>query len=271
MLSDTPSLVTAALALLSALLYLGSSARQVLKMDRHRAKPEAGVLWLSIAAVALHFLAVLSEVHANGLSLGFYRIASVIFLAMSIVSLVLLLIRPLQMVMVVMFPLAALSVLVAAFGPATGEASGELSTGVISHVTLSVVAYGLLTLAALQSALVLLQNNRLRQHQTHGIVRALPPLQLMETMFFELLAMGSAVLTAAIVAGALYVDDLFAQHLVHKTVLTIIAWAMFSTVLIVEKIRGWRVHTAVVINLVGYGIMALGFFGSKLVLELLIN
>jgi ABC-type uncharacterized transport system permease subunit len=38
-------------------------------------------------------------------------------------------------------------------------------------------------------------------------------------------------LTLALVTGILFLEDIFAQHLVHKTVLSIIAWLVFATCL----------------------------------------
>ena len=35
----------------------------------------------------------------------------------------------------------------------------------------------------------------------------------------------------AIVSGFVFIEDIFAQSLVHKTVLTIVAWALFSVLL----------------------------------------
>lgn len=93
----------------------------------------------------------------------------------------------------------------------------------------------------------------------------------MERMLFELLWMGLALLTIAIVSGAVFVDNLFAQHLVHKTVLTIAAWLLFATLLWGHYRLGWRSKTAVRLTLAGFALLMLAFFGSKLVLELILH
>jgi ABC-type uncharacterized transport system permease subunit len=93
----------------------------------------------------------------------------------------------------------------------------------------------------------------------------------MEAMLFELLWIGVALLTIAIVSGAVFVDDIFAQHLVHKTVLTIAAWLLFSTLLWGHYKLGWRSKTAVRFTLTGFALLMLAFFGSKLVLELILQ
>ncbi|HBX74397.1 MAG TPA: cytochrome C biogenesis protein, partial [Halieaceae bacterium] len=128
-----------------------------------------------------------------------------------------------------------------------------------------------LTLAAVQAVLVAIQDRQLKQHRATGIVSFLPPLQLMETMLFELVWMGVVLLTVAIATGFLFVDDFFAQHLVHKTVLTLVAWIIYSTLLWGRYQLGWRSQTAARFTIGGFLLLMLAFLGSKLVLELLLQ
>jgi ABC-type uncharacterized transport system permease subunit len=139
------------------------------------------------------------------------------------------------------------------------------------HISTSILAYAVLTLAAIQSALVALQDHQLKHRHTRGIVQILPPLQLMERMLFELLLVGVLLLTVSILSGFVFVEDIFAQHLVHKTVLTIVAWILFSVLLWGHYQLGWRSQTAVRLTLAGFALLMLAFFGSKLVLELVLN
>ena len=93
----------------------------------------------------------------------------------------------------------------------------------------------------------------------------------MEAMLFELLWIGVALLTIAIASGVVFIDNIFAQSLVHKTTLTIAAWLLFSTLLWGHYQLGWRSNTAVRFTLVGFGLLVLAFFGSKLVLEVILH
>ena len=93
----------------------------------------------------------------------------------------------------------------------------------------------------------------------------------MEGMLFELLWIGLGLLSIAIVSGAVFIDDIFAQSLVHKTVLTILAWLLFATLLWGHYQLGWRSKTAVRLTLAGFVMLMLAFFGSKLVLELILH
>jgi ABC-type uncharacterized transport system permease subunit len=40
-------------------------------------------------------------------------------------------------------------------------------------------------------------------------------------------------------------DNIFAQHVLHKTILTILAWFIFGTLLIGHYWRGWRGQRAI--------------------------
>ena len=68
----------------------------------------------------------------------------------------------------------------------------------------------------------------------------------------------------------IFIDDLFSQHLVHKTVLTMLAWCLYAVLLVQYFRKGWRVQSAITLNLIAFGLVVLGFFGSKLVLELVL-
>jgi len=118
--------------------------------------------------------------------------------------------------------------------------------------------------------LVTVQSRQLRQHRSSGVIRKLPPLEAASWMFYELTGAGFLILTVAIGTGVVFIEDLFSQQLVHKTVLTSLAWCLYAVLLVQYFRRGWRVQSAITVNLIAFGLMVIGFFGSKLVLELLL-
>ncbi len=139
------------------------------------------------------------------------------------------------------------------------------------HVLISVVAYALLTMAAVQSILVSLQDKRLRAHRPGGLVRALPSLKLMEQVLLQLLIASFLLLILALVTGVIFLDDLFAQRLVHKTALSILALVLLAALLIGHYRFGWRGQKAAKMTLGAYIALVLGYFGSKFVKELLLS
>ena len=137
-------------------------------------------------------------------------------------------------------------------------------------ILLSICAHGVLGLAAMQAILLGFQHRLLHDRQPLRAVRALPPLYVMESLLFRMIWVGFALLTAALASGFVYLENLFAQQLVHKTVLTIAAWVLFGTLLGGHHWAGWRGPTAVRFTLGGFALLVLGYFGSKIVLELIL-
>ena len=84
---------------------------------------------------------------------------------------------------------------------------------------------------------------------------------------FRLIGAGFVLLTLALLTGFIFVTNLFEQHLIHKTVLSLIAWVLFGILLIGRTRYGWRGRGAVRWTLWGFGVLILAYFGSKFVLE----
>lgn len=264
-------------AVISALLYLAAAGLQLATalQQRNGLKHNGisrSVLLLALFALACHISVTWTNViGSEGVNFSFFKILSLLFLTVNVFCLIALSWRPLQNLLIVLFPVTSIAVLVATLGPDTQLAQEILPAGVLAHVGSSVVAYAVLTLAAIQAALLALQDAQLRQHRVGGVLAVLPPLQLMESMLFELIWVGVIALSVSIVSGFVFMDDIFAQHLVHKTVLSIAAWLLFTVLLWGRHRLGWRSQTAVNLTLVGFTLLLLAFLGSKLVLELVLE
>jgi ABC-type uncharacterized transport system permease subunit len=136
---------------------------------------------------------------------------------------------------------------------------------------LSLLAYSLLAIAALQALALALEDRLLRQRRPLRMMRILPPLQTLEFSMFQIIAFGFFLLSLGLISGLMFLKDMFAQHLVHKTVLSIIAWLVFAILLWGRYRFGWRGRTAIRYTLSGFGSLMLAYFGSKLVLELILH
>jgi ABC-type uncharacterized transport system permease subunit len=136
---------------------------------------------------------------------------------------------------------------------------------------MSVLAYSLLSIAAVQSVLLAIQDKHLREKRPGGFIRSLPPLQTMETLLFQLIGLGLTILTLSLISGVIYLDDMFAQHLVHKTILSMTAWVVFATLLWGRWKFGWRGRTAIRWTLTGFVVLLLAYMGSKWVTEIMLG
>jgi ABC-type uncharacterized transport system permease subunit len=146
----------------------------------------------------------------------------------------------------------------------------SLSHGIQIHIITSIIAFSILGLASVQAILLFFQERKLRSHTNVGVLRALPSLHESETLLFQTISLGVAILTIALVEGFIYVEDIFAQHLVHKTFLSSLAWVVFVILLWGRMQFGWRGTTAIRWSLSGFTFLILAYFGSKFVLELIL-
>ena len=147
----------------------------------------------------------------------------------------------------------------------------ELSTGIAVHLISSVLAFGVLSIAGVYALFAAIIDHFLRHHQLNSLVKTLPALEILESLLFKLITTGLLLLSISLLSGLLFINDIFAQHLVHKTVLSIMAWLVFGLLLWGRWRYGWRGSLAVRMTLAGIVLLLLAYFGSKLVLEVFLG
>ena len=165
-----------------------------------------------------------------------------------------------------------LLLLAAATATVTGvqsvASSGEVLTWQLqAHILISLFAYGLLTVGAIVAIYALVQDRRLRAGQLSTINQLFAPLETTERLLYGIAGAGFSALLLAVLSGFTFVDDLFAQHLVHKTVLSILALVLFGVLLAGRQFAGWRGRPAVYLYLWGFAFLCLAYFGSRYILE----
>lgn len=179
--------------------------------------------------------------------------------------------KPLHNLFTFFMPAGAVFLIIAHLAPQMASPK-QYSAGMMIHIMVSLLAYSIMLIATLQAILVNIQTTHLHRHRLNSpITSILPPLQSMERLMFEWLMIGFVLLTVAIVTGTLYVDNLLAQHLIHKTVLTLISWLFFATLLFGHFYLGWRGQRASRLIYLGFGFLLVAFMGSKFVLEYLLH
>lgn len=259
----------------AALTYLGAATLFALQASGRVRHPLVAAripgLVLGLTAVALHTVALRTQLFVvDGLDLGFFQVASLVGWQIAIVVLVATVRLPMAGLAALVLPfVAVVAVLPVWFASSTVLV--ELGWHLETHILLSLLAYALLAVAAAHALLLAAQDRQLRRHRPGGWVRMLPPLEAMERLLYRLIAWGFVLLGLSLATGLAFVEDLFAQHLVHKTVLSILAWALFGVLLWGRWRRGWRGRTALRWTLSAFLTLLLAYFGSKLVLELVLG
>ncbi len=175
---------------------------------------------------------------------------------------------------VMLLPIAGVMALATGWAGDDGGADSYDWT-IQTHVALSLIAWTILTLGAGLAVLMTIQHQRLRTRQLGGglgrLTNLLPPLDVTERAMFSTITVGFLVLSLSILSGAMFIENMFAQHLAHKTVLSIVAWLTFGILLIGRWRFGWRGHVALGWTIGGYLSLALAYFGSRIILEFVLN
>lgn len=169
------------------------------------------------------------------------------------------------------FPFIIIALLLETVFPTMREKLVESGSGVEWHVLGSLLAFAILFMAAMQALLLSWLDHRLRNHQLTGWTQHMPPLQYIEKFLYRLIALGFLLLSFSLFTGWMYLDDMFAQHLVHKTVLSMLAWLVFGILLLGRGLAGWRGRTAIRWTQAGFLLLLLSYFGSKVVLDVILK
>jgi ABC-type uncharacterized transport system permease subunit len=72
------------------------------------------------------------------------------------------------------------------------------------------------------------------------------------------------------VSGFAFLEDMFAQQVVHHTVLALASWLIYAGLLTGHYLFGWRSYTATYGTMIAFALLLLAYFGSKFVLEIVL-
>lgn len=207
---------------------------------------------------------------AQGLNLTFYNTVSIVCFMVAVLVLGVSTTRKTEFLGLLVLPITVASIVLTILRPEVAASSLNLH-GLQLHIVVSLFAFSVLAISALQSILLFTQDRHLRRHQLGGVTRALPPLRDTERFLFQTIAVGFALLSIALVTGFLFLENMFEQHVAHKTVLSILAWLVFALLLWGRWQFGWRGSVAMRWTLGGFGFLILAYLGSKFVLELILQ
>lgn len=162
--------------------------------------------------------------------------------------------------------LAATTALATSAG-ADSVGSANLSWQLRAHVLTSMFAYGLLTVGAILAVYALVQENRLQRAKLSALSALFAPLETTEKLLYAVTSTGFIVLALSVISGVTFIENLFAQHLAHKTILSLLALLVFGILLAGRRFAGWRGKRAIYLYLAGFTLLCLAYFGSRLILE----
>ena len=259
---------------LAIVLYIASSfllARRFTMRTQPPVKYSDPIILITLFALLFHGVDIfLTMKNAGGWDLSIFSTLIIASWLMALFALLIGLRTPIAHPGILIYPIVAISLFFKTTLPNQYIAT-SIPPALEWHILLSLTAYSLFTLAAIQAIVLAIQEQLLRQHHPAGLMRKLPPLQTMENWLFKLISSGFIILSLGLFSGFFFLEDLFGQHLVHKTVLSLVAWVVFAVLLRGRKKFGWRGKKAVRWTLTGFSFLVLAYFGSKFVLEFLLE
>lgn len=258
------------LAVIAICAYMSSAALIVKPFAPVKLKnPAVSCAWV---AVILHAFYIAFNVSENsGFNFSFFSMASLVSLIVALLLLLATLTKPVENLGIFLFPVTALMLVLELGFPEKQRSLVTHNWQMNTHILSSIIAFSLLNIAALQAILLVIQNQQLKSHPPKRYIQSMPPLESMESLLFQMIGAGLFFLSIGLASGFIFLEDIFAQHLAHKTIFSIMAWLIFSGLLIGRSRYGWRGRTAIKWTLIGFLFLLLAYFGSKLVMELILH
>lgn len=254
------------LIIIATSLYFLAAGWQIRLLMNGQGELDGNVLLLSASACSAHavFLYYTLTQHQYALSLSMPEVFSLIFICLSVLILFISAHKPLTNLLIFVLPMSAVSLILIKLLPPVPLASMPYDRLQITHIVLSIAAFSLLCAAALQAVLLAIGEYVLKAKRFDVPVGSLPPLQTMEKCLFQLVAIGFCSLSLVLATSFLFFDGVWAGPLRDKALLTLIAWAVFLTLLLGRWFSGWRGRAAINGTLLGMGVLILSYFGTRL-------
>jgi ABC-type uncharacterized transport system permease subunit len=137
------------------------------------------------------------------------------------------------------------------------------------HWMLGIASYGLFGAAVLHASMLDAADRQLRMKKAGTASAPLGmPLLRLEKLTFQLVDAGFVVLTITLLLGAWSTTT---WHWDHKTVFSLLGWAVFAALLAGRHFRGWRGRRATRWLYTGAVLLLLAYVGSRFVLEVLLH
>jgi len=256
--------------IIAGVLYMVSAWAQFLSLSRDI--PNVGIFVRLSAAVAVfnHGITVYVDLYGAGINLGIFGMLSLMAFSIATIVLMSSFRRPLANLFIAIFPLATLSLCLELLITNNYAPRADITPGILLHIALSIIAYSLLTIAALEAALLSFGDYEMKNRNL-SILQHLPPLQTMEALLFETIWAGLIFLSLSIVSGFTFLADISSPGLMHHTVITLAAWLVFAVLLWGRYQLGWRGAIASRWALTGFVLLVIGYFGSKLMMEIIMG
>ncbi|MDA9557844.1 inner membrane protein YpjD [Vibrio sp.] len=260
------------LAVIAALFYLGCLATIIPGLLHQEGISKKNVL-VSIAIALFSHAALLSHdiLQGNGQDFSILNVASLMSFIIALVMSIAMFKTRLWFLLPIVYSFAAINALASTFINGHFITHLENSPEVLVHISLALFAYATLTIGALYALQLAWLDKKLKEKKALAINPNLPPLLTIERQLFNIIAMGTGLLTVTLLTGFIFVGDMFAEGKAHKAIFSIIAWIIYVISLWGHYQKGWRGRKITWFAVAGAGLLTLAYFGSRFVKEVILG
>lgn len=136
------------------------------------------------------------------------------------------------------------------------------------HIVLSIAAYIALGYGAIYACFLLLKDYRLRKRK--GVFALPMPLNEIEKTMLSFTIVGELLLSLSLATGLLFIHNILTQHVAHKVFFGAVSWLIIAILLFRHYRQGFRGRKAAIWLLSGFIFLALAYFGTAFVLQLIL-
>lgn len=239
------------------------------RSSHHNHQSHLVILFIfGISAIVLHsFILHWAIDTPAGQNLSLFNLISLVAWLVALLVLLASLIKPIENLTLLVFPVAMIAMLLAQFIPGHQIFNTGSNLKQLIHILLSTLTFSVMCIAALQALLLAVQDYLLRHIRNNDFIQKLPPLEIMERLLFQIILIGFILLSIVLLSSVIFFHPIFAPALRQKSLLAIASWIVFAILLIGRHYLGWRGRTAIHWTLVG-AILLMGlYYGSQFLLH----
>lgn len=164
-----------------------------------------------------------------------------------------------------LLPTALVLMVLSLFGPGQYQFGSEAISDpwVVIHLGLAFLAFASFLVSFVIGIGFILVEGRIKAKDLGGLVRKLPPLEVLDSIHYKALGLGLLLLTASIIAGAVLNKNVLGVFISSdpKQLWILFTWFLYALFLELRNRIGWRGRRGIVLSVLGFVIVVLGFFG----------
>lgn len=248
------------------------------KKGKSQSKTESICRLLVLTSVVLHAIALyMTNLHDGGFNLSLGRAISLSAWMSTTLYLIFSLFSRTLSLGIIMVPIGLFGLLAGYLTPGSPVplsvlADGQELQSMTVHIIVAIPAYGVLCIAFAQAILLFIQESQLHRPNPASHLRFLPSIETMESNLFWLTYIGFILLTLNLIMGTYSAWYHYGKVLWvnHHILLSLLSWFCFGFLLIGRRLFGWRGQHAAKWTMSSFAILALGYFGTRFVRDVIL-